>query len=199
MNATGNGRRFLGLLALMLWGLAGCAGSTARTEDFALAGYDKVMIDPVSVSLQKNGLPGTTGTRLPPGEEEVQRIKRDIADIFNESFASELGRRGLMVVGSPGPGVLRITPELVDVRLNAPLEHATHSLRTYVRSVGDITLSVEFRDSRSGEALLTLYDTMQGRDLGLLRPASPVYTRIELARIFEDWAQVIREDILGAR
>lgn len=200
MNATGYRRRFSGFLAIALLSLAGCAGySQTETEEFDLSRYDRIMVDPVSVSLAKDGIPGSTGSHLPATESEVKRIKQDISELFHDAFREELGGGQLVLVDNPGPGVLRITPELVDLRLNSPLTHPSNSLETYVRGIGEVTLNATFRDSQSGEVLLTLYDSMRGSELGLLRPATPVYTRLELTRIFEDWAQIIREDILRAR
>src|SRR5690606_2913984 len=119
------------------------------------------------------------------------RVKRDIAAVFHESFARQLEAGGLEVVDQAGPGVLLIRPKLLNVYLNAPAAHLQQG-RTYARRVGQMTLDVSFVDAGSKEMLVQLTDHVKGRDIGLLRPAGPVFNRVELTDLFEDWALVIR-------
>lgn len=198
--AVRNGKRS-GLVALLALVLGGCATYGGGGGDqFDLSQYDKVMVDPVVVTFAPDGIPAETGSRLPASEEKMERIRREVAQLFQSAFEQELARGGeVELVDAAGPGVLRITPELVNLRLNSPLAHSTGPIETYIRSIGEVTMNTVFRDGATGKEQLTLVDTVHGRDMGLMRSVTPVYTRIELTRIFRDWAQVIREDILRER
>lgn len=194
----------LALAAMLLGGCAavqgGGGGNAGNDEDLNLGRYDKVMIDPVTVSFADDGLPLSTGTRLHAASTEAERVRRSVAELFNDTFREELAAGpGLTVVDRPGPGVARITPELLEVRLNAPVTELGRPAEVYIRSVGEVTLNATFRDAATGEPLLVLNDTMRGRDFGVLRAANPLHTRYELKRIFQDWAQIIREDLFRAR
>lgn len=183
--------------------LSGCAVSEygqgqgfSRGNDLDLSRYNRVVVDPVKVAFDKDWRPVQTGSHLEMSLRDRERLQKDIEGVFNKSFKSELGQ-GLELVNEPGPGVIRITPELVDVHLSAPTPLVQPGA-TFTRNVGALTLHLVFRDAASGEQLLELHDHVRGRDIGLLRPASPAYNRIELARIFEDWAQIVRQELFRA-
>lgn len=183
-----------GLGSLLL--LAACASYDSHGQS-GLSQYGKVMVDPVTVSLDENWQPVETGSRIEVTAAELERTRDGIAQVFDEAFRDRLASDGVQLVDEAGPGVLRITPKLVDVRLNAPLEMRDLPTDVYVRDVGDFTLKAVFRDSASGEILLELEEREPVRH-DLVRRASPVFTRAELGRIFDSWARMIREDVLHA-
>lgn len=167
--------------------------------DYDLSQYQRVMIDPVEVNLHNDGKYVPLGSNISLSEREREHIKESVAELFNEKFRDELSKGGaVQIVDRAGPGVLRITPKLLDVDLNAPAPMSRGQLRVLVRHVGEVTLQVTFSDSLTGEAKLELYDKMRGRDIGLLRRADATYNNAELTRIFRDWAQVIRQDLFHA-
>ena len=196
----------LGFIAGLATLLSACAGGgaspnasdLAEGKNFDLSRYDRVMVDPVVVEFDESWEPSHTGSRLPMSESERERVAEEVAELFDPAFRQELELGGhVNVVEQAGSGVLRITPKLVDVYLNAPAPLARPGA-TYTRSVGHVTVHLVFRDAVTGEQVLELHDRVRGRDIGLLRTASPVYNTIELTRIFEDWAQVIRQDLFRA-
>lgn len=198
------GSAWTGLVFASMLLLSACAvnepvqgqGMGRSGKDLDLSRYNKVMVDPVTVEFDKDWRPIQTGSHLEMSQRDRERLKKDIAEVFNKTFREELGE-GLDVVETAGSGVVRITPELIDVHLNAPTPLMQPGA-TFTRSVGYVTLHLVFRDAVTGEQLLELHDNVRGRDIGLLRPASPAYNRTELARIFADWAQVVREDLFRA-
>lgn len=195
----------LAVLAGLSMLLSACAGGTSPAaldlgegSEYDLSKYQRVMLDPVTLEFAENWEPTPTGTHISMSHREREEIRENVADLFNDEFRSELteGNR-VAVVDRAAPGVLRITPELLDVYLSAPAAMSRPGA-TYVRSVGNLTLHLVFHDAASGEVVLELHDRVRGRDIGLLRPADSVYNELELRRIFSDWAQVIRQDLFRA-
>ncbi|HEX6927928.1 MAG TPA: DUF3313 family protein [Gammaproteobacteria bacterium] len=197
---------------IALWGfVAGMAALTSACAAYSSTGagfdggsaydlsrYERVMVDPVEVEFDENWDPVKVGSHLTMSEHDREKTRQAVAAMFDHSFREELtAGSAVQLVDSAGPGVLRITPVLQEVSLSAAAPLA-HPGATYVRTVGNVTLHVVFRDAASGEQVLELHDRVRGRDIGLLRTASPVYNEQELTRIFEDWAQVIRQDIFHA-
>src|SRR5690606_24708789 len=126
-------------------------------------------------------------SHLPLGQPEREQVQRDVERFFNETFRQVLAANGAVrIVDQPGPGVLRLTPKLQDVYLNSPAPKVRPGESVYVRSVGELTLNLMFRDAASNKAVLLLEDRVRGREIGLMRSASPVYNKVELERIFED-------------
>jgi len=192
------------LLLLLLGsvvGLSACAGlhqPAARelVDDsiIDLSNYRQVLIEPPVIEFDKYWTPVQIGTHLDLSDAEKERVKAEISRIFEETFARTFEESGLEVVDEARPGVLRIRPKLLNVYLNAPAAQLQQG-RTYARRVGQMTLDVSFVDAANDKTLVQLTDHVKGRDIGLLRPAGPVFNRVELTDLFEDWAMVIRHGL----
>jgi hypothetical protein len=189
------------LLLLMLFGLplAACTTAGNRPADFdALAEYDAVMIEPVTVVFDENWEPKTPNSRLPLSERELDNVRRKLAAIFDERFRSQLEAASVRIADRPGDGVLLIKPELRDVWLYAPAPESVFG-SIYIRRVGSMQLHAEFVDAETNERLLILQDDKQGRDYGYMHAASSTQNRFLLQQMFDEWALVIAEDLLGPR
>lgn len=186
--------------------VSACAtGPSAVSNDlveesaYDLSQYQRVMIDPVEVNMHDEGEYVPLGSHVALSEREREKVEADVAEVFNETFREELTKGGaVQIVDRPGPGVMRITPKLLDVNLSAPAPMSRGGLAVMVRSVGEVTLQVTFTDAQTGDAKVELFDKMRGRDIGLLRRADATFNNAELTRIFRDWAQVIRQDLFRA-
>jgi len=123
----------------------------------SFAGYDKVLIDPLTIAAAPKDERRRMGPMkvYPPTPGYLDGLRRT----YRESFVKQFGRRGFSVVDEPGPGVLRISGHVGDLVLTARLDpegdSTTHEL---VTSFGDLTLLLDVRDSVSGEALLRTVD-----------------------------------------
>jgi len=135
--------------------------------DANLASYRKVMIDQPQVVFRKNWLKDMNNTRdvsrwLDPAYQ--QKLGEDISAGMGPAFVEIFKARGYEVVTAPGPGVLRVTPSVTDLWLNAPDLQSSNLTRTYNRETADATLVVDARDSVTGAALAHFVDRRTVRD-----------------------------------
>jgi len=135
--------------------------------DANLPAYRKVLIDPPQVVFQKGWLKDINYTRDParwlrPADQQkiVDDMSAGVGRVFTDVFKS----RGYEVVAAPGPGVLRITPNVTDVYLNAPDVQSANLTRTFNVNTADATLVLDARDSVTGATLARFVDRSTVRE-----------------------------------
>jgi|SRR5215470_13727285 len=155
--------------------------------------YTKVMIDPVQVSFRSDWQSSTSrGARGAPrriSDADAEQISQAARTGFEEIFAAAFKRKGYEVVTSPGPNVLRLTPAVVNLFINAP-QPTTPGMRSYVVQAGEATLTLEARDSLSGAILGVAIDRSSTRNLGGVNLASGPSNRLDFGDLFRSWADI---------
>jgi len=165
----------------------------------SLAGYDKIIIEPVEVSFDKDWDSARTGRRMQVDREERENIRGGIAKIVREEFAKELGRSGVyQVVTEAGPDVLRLRVDIADLYINAPDTVTPGRTEVYAISAGEMTLVAQLADSRSGEAILRMVDRRESQGTGEMRLTNSVVNRQEAALIASAWARILRKRLDAA-
>ena len=158
-----------------------------------LAGYSRVLIEPVQVAFSRNWDPTRTGSRLKLSKEERENIRNGVAAIVQEEFVKELqDRSSYKVVNESGADVLRVKVNIVDLYVNAPDTESVSRSRTYTVSAGQMTLIAELFDSESGEILARVVDRREARNDDALRLSSSVVKRGEAQEIAANWARILR-------
>jgi hypothetical protein len=123
-------------------------------------GYRQIVIDPLSVWFDESHL-------------DDGRLAGDL-EAFSDSFAAGFTARfiaeGYEPVERPGPGVLRVHVEIVDMMVNGHTQQQLAWARrfNFPTAPGHLTLVAEVSDSHSGAVLLRVADVGQagdGRDL----------------------------------
>ena len=133
-----------------------------------LATYRKVMIDPTQVVFQTGWLKSINYSRdvsrwLRPADQ--QQIADDMSSGMGRVFVDVFKSRGYEVVTAPGPGVMRIAPNVTDLYLNAPDVQSANLTRTFNVNTADATLLLEARDSVTGVVLARFVDRSTVREL----------------------------------
>lgn len=177
--------------------LGACTAPGYRLSELdRLDPYRAVLIEPVQVSFADEWRPYNPNTRLPYNDAEMAAIRDRVAESFDSRFRAAMIGNGIRVVDEAGDGVLRIKPELRNVILHAPSPDIVIG-KVFTRSVGRMELRAEFNDPASGDSLIILTDEQRGRDYGIFRRASNQANRQQLYQMFELWAEIIAEDMLG--
>ena len=162
------------------------------------AGYTRVLIAPVNVSFSRSWDPRDYGT-FGLSAADVDRMRRELATLAQDSFAKVLGEGGYDVVQAAGEGVLLVEPDIVNLYVNAPDPMEAGRSRTYVLNAGEMTLALELRDAVTGTLLARARDRRRGTEYSWLTIADRVVNRAEAERALLGWAKQLRRSLDAAR
>jgi hypothetical protein len=166
--------------------------------DVDLSSYTKIMLGPVSIAYKKE--PRGTGkmrtahhdSNFAMTPQQTEKMK----GLFQESAVDALtSENGYQVVSQPGPDVLRVSCELIDLVVTVPTEEPIGRSRTFAESYGAVTLVVELRDSETGEIFARVADRKEpGSNFGM-NEVSRVTVTSDLKRLFKFWSGYLREGV----
>lgn len=161
--------------------------------DFSV--YRSVILDPAQVAFAKDWDPNrdVRGVSRRLNAEDLQAIKDGLAGIVREIFAEELEKGGYSLVDAPAYDVLRLTPAIVDLYINAPDRMEPGRSTTYTTDAGRMTLVLEVRDSVTGDLLARVVDAKGGRDTGMMTITNRVTNTAEARRAVRSWAEGLRK------
>jgi hypothetical protein len=167
------------------------------------AGYRRVRLEPAEVSFDKAWNPNAAERDLTRQvtPKDAQAMKDALSKMLHETFAAELQKGGYTLTDDVAPDVLRVTPSIVDLYVNAPDVPGAGRVQTYVMDAGRMTLVVEARDAVTGQLLARVVDTKRGTDWGRLTWANAVTNAAEAQRAITAWAKALRAglDRVGGR
>ena len=159
--------------------------------DANLAAYRKVIIDQPQVEFQRGWLKYMNSTRQPsrwlvPADQ--QQITDDLVAGMGRVFADVFKTRGYEIVAAPGPGVLRLSPSVKDLFLNAPDVQSSNISRTFSVDTADATLVLEARDAVTGAVLARFVDRSTAHELRRLNYTSGPSNLFWMDALSRQWA-----------
>ena len=120
---------------------------------------------------------------------DMERMKQDVATLFERVFTERLEAAGYEVVDVKGDDVLLLRPAIIDLDVTAPDTRAPGRSRTFTASTGAATLFMELFDSVSGDILGRAADRQSIRNgAGHLSWSNSVTNRADAQRMFGRWA-----------
>jgi len=165
----------------------------------SLAGYNKVIIDPVEVSFRKDWDPKRAGSRAKLSAQERENIRSGVARIVQEEFTKTLEKGApYKVVKEAGADVLRLQIGIADLYVNAPDTMSPGRSRTYTLSAGEMTLVGELIDSESGQVISRVIDRREARNSGVMQLTNSVVNAQEARAIAASWARILRSRLDAA-
>lgn len=165
-------------------------------EGATLAGYRKVMLDPVDVAFDKSW----TRDHREVSTNDRERIRKDLAAEFHRVFTEELEENGgYEVVEFSGPDVLRVSAAIVDLYITAPDTMSATRSRTFAVSAGRMTLIAELRDAESGAILARVADRKEASSAGSFQWTTRASNAADARRILRSWAGILRKGLDAAR
>lgn len=163
--------------------------------------YTGFMLDPVPVEFQPNRIQEQERRHdIRFTEEEMDRIRTDLSRMLTEAFTREMTGIGNYVLrDQPAPDVMRISPRIVNLSIDAPQDWRENPAGLLADSSGHMTVEMEIRDSVSGNAVARVRHTQEGAR-GALLAWSNVPTKRRSARLMlQRWARSVRTQLDEAR
>jgi len=217
-----NGNRIVTLLAASLLSTSALAGSEppewlpdglqlvekdSRGEIYAdpdvdWSVYTSIQLDRASVAFRKNWQRDQNRypNMLKVKTSDMERIKSELSDLFNEVFVEELTSNGdYQMTDESGENVLRISPQIVDLDIYAPDVPQPGIQRSYTKQAGWMTLKLELYDSVTGDLLATASDRKQAPNRGYLQWTNSVSNRHDAQLMLQSWARDLRNRLDEAR
>lgn len=170
-----------------------------KRPDASLAGYDRILLKPATVAFSKRWDPRDYGGRGGLRPQQVEKLRKDLANLADRTFRDVLERGGYAVVDAADAGVLEVEPQVVDVYINAPDVQTPDIRHSYVLSMGDMRLDATLRDSVTGTALYRTSDRQVGQEYNYLQWANSVWNQAEAERMLARWARQLKKALDAAR
>jgi hypothetical protein len=156
--------------------------------------YTKVMLDPAQVAFKKDWMrdvnDDNVGISNDLTEEDAQKIQAAARDGLDQVFKETFEKAGIQVVTTPGTDVLRLSPGIANLYINAPDTMSAGRSRTYVTEAGEATFVLEARDSTSGALLGRVFDRRETRQSSGVQWATSVSNRSDFKVLFQTWAKI---------
>jgi hypothetical protein len=159
--------------------------------------YDRVAILDCYVEFEKDWQKDYNASRIGlegrVTDQDVERIKTDLAAEFKKVFVDELQNKGgYQVVDVVAPDVLLLRPALLNVEVNAPDIMTAGISRTVVRSAGQMTLYLELWDP-STKTLLARIEDAREDDQAFGQIANRATNKAAADQILREWAEELRK------
>lgn len=163
--------------------------------------YTQVQLLPASVEFRKNWQRDQNqGYPFKVKDEDVERIKQSMAELFAEVFTEELTEKGGYTLSdTAGEQVLTIRPAIVDLDVYAPDTQLAGINRQYTDSPGKMTLHLTLLDSVTGEVLSKASDRREVPRRGYFEWTNSVTNKAEARRMMRHWARDLRVRLVDKR
>ena len=155
--------------------------------------YTAVIIDTPDVAFDKDWMRNMNEMRNIShrvSQADAEKIAAATRSGLLEVFQEEFRKAGYTITVAPGPEVLRLSPSIVKLYINAPDVMAPDRSRTYTIDAGEATLMIKARDSVSGALLGMAVDRREARGTGGVTWTNSVTNRSDFRRLFRQWAMI---------
>ncbi len=165
--------------------------------DADITGYSKIMLQGVGVQFRPGARSRVNRSTSASdyyvvSPERKQRLK----EIFSERFREELAKSThFALVTEPGPDVLLIRGELIDVVSYVPPAQAGR-YEIFLERIGEATLVLELIDSESDAIIARSVDRRAAENVSRdFQRANRATTAAEVRRLAGIWARMLREQL----
>jgi hypothetical protein len=172
-------------------------GALYRRPDADISTYSKIMLGEPVVEFSKSWNPRNYGT-FGISATQLAKIRVELAGIAKSVFAKNLSDGGYEIVTDAGDGVLAITPNIVDVFINAPDVRKAGSSRTYTMNAGSMMLVLQVNDAVTGTLLAVALDKRQSGS-STMQWATSVSNRAAAEQMLKGWAEQLKRELDAVR
>lgn len=167
--------------------------------DFAV--YRRILVDPARVEFHGNWIRNEVTERSAPqrlSSEDARAIAQDFSASLGRGLAEAFKANGFELAASPAPGVLRLTPAIADLYVNAPERSVPGPSVMVVRDAGDAVLILEARDAATGALLARIRHHGTASGMNRFARSSDVSTRFRFDGLFSRWASDCARELARA-
>jgi Protein of unknown function (DUF3313) len=169
-----------------------------RRPDVDTSGYNKILIREPLIEFSKAWNPRNFGT-FGLSATQLKGIRVELADLVKSTFAKVLSDGGYEVVAEAADGVLEITPNVINLYINAPDTRSAGRSRTYAMDAGSMTLALQVNDAVTGTLLAVAYDQQRGGQSATLQWVTSASNRSAASAILKGWAEQLKRDLDASR
>jgi hypothetical protein len=155
--------------------------------------YTKLLVDPTQAAFRKDWMKNMNNRRDisrkvddEMAKDILEAARTNFADVFSEAFS----KAGYAIVTAPGADVLRISPSVINLYVNAPDVMAAGRSTSYTANAGEATMVLELRDSITGALLGRVTDRRETRDSIGPQQANRVTNTSDFRALFKTWANI---------
>ena len=125
---------------------------------------------------------------------DMDRIRADVATLFERVFTERLEAAGYEVVDVAGDDMLVLRPAIIDLDVTAPDTRSAGRSRTVTASTGAATLYIQLFDSLSGDIIGRAADRQVARTAGgMMTWSNSVTNTADARRMVGRWADRLVE------
>jgi hypothetical protein len=172
-------------------------GALYRRPDADASGYGKIMVGEPAIEFSKNWKPRNYGT-FGLSAAQLTKIRVDLAAMAKSVFAKSLSEGGYEVVTEAGDDVLVVTPNILDVFINAPSSPTPGGSRTYTMDAGSASLVLQVNDAVTGTLLAMVIDKRRSGS-STMQWATSVSNRAAADAMLKGWAEQFKRELDAAR
>ena len=122
----------------------------------------------------------------------MERIKSDVATLFERVFTERLEAAGFEIADTGGEDVLALAPAIFDLDITAPDTRATGRTQTFSASTGAATLYLQLYDAHTGAIVARAADRQSvQRAGGALAWSNSVTNTADARRMIGGWADTL--------
>jgi hypothetical protein len=155
--------------------------------------YTKLMVDPTQTAFHKDWMKNMNNRRdvsrmidSDQAQQMLEAAKTNFAEVFTEAFT----KAGYTIVDKPGPDVLRVTPGVVNLYVNAPDLMTAGRSTSYTANAGEATMILELRDSQSNALLGRVFDRRETHESMGVQVTNRVTNIADFRMLFRSWANI---------
>ena len=161
--------------------------------------YTEISMDRPTVAFRRNWQRDQNRYTFKVREDDVERIKTELADLVEKIFTEELTTKGGYAMNEgTGGHVMRLTPHIVDLDVYAPDTNRAQRTYSFTQTPGRMTLQLSIYDSVTGDLMATVSDK-QEPPRNWMRWTKRVTNQAEFRRMLQRWAIDLREQLDEAR
>lgn len=164
-----------------------------------LSQYERVYLVEPYVAFKKNWKREQNRGHIKVNNNDMERIKKSVAELFMEVFTEELEKGGYELANERAEDVLIVKPAIIDLNVNAPDVNSAARSASFTSTAGSMTLYLELYDSETDDLLAKALDPRADRDTGWMQWQTRVSNRAAGKRMMQPWAEALRNGLDEAR